>query len=68
MDKLNTLLLSNCIKIDTIDCLKPKDYFDITCIKVSNLFDFSEIFKDKLHTAATCLWTLMELELDKKYN
>ena len=31
----------------SIDCLKPKDYSDITFIKVrSILFDFLEIFKD----------------------
>ena len=46
MAKLNTLMLSNCIKID-IDWLKHKDYFDITFIKMSNVFDFLEIFKDK---------------------
>ena len=31
----------------SVDYLKPQDYFDITFIKVSNLSDFSEIFKDK---------------------
>ena len=46
MDKLNTLLLSNCIEID-MNSLKPKDYFDITFIKVSVVFDFLEIFKDE---------------------
>ena len=38
MDKLNTLLIE--LKLASIDCLKPKDYSDITFIKVSVLFDF----------------------------
>ena len=49
MDKLNTLLLSTVIelKLTSIDWLKPKDYFDITFIKVGVVFDFLEIFKGK---------------------
>ena len=34
------------LKLTSIDCLKPPDYFDITFIKVSVVFDFLEIFKD----------------------
>ena len=39
MEKLNTLLISNLeLKMTQTDCLKPKDYFDITIITAGILF------------------------------